>query len=65
MVSAAKLRKAQTAITEMRPYADKLDAIMVNILSNADSAVADKYAEVRKDVNNIAIVVVSSNRGLA
>ena len=36
MVSAAKLRRAQQAIVDMRPYADRLNTMMVNILANAD-----------------------------
>jgi len=36
MVSAAKLRKAQQAITELRPYSNRLDKILKNIISNLD-----------------------------
>ena len=64
MVSAAKLRKAQQAITEMRPYADRLNKMMVNILSNLDGDASSTYAKDRT-VNKMAVVVVTSNRGLA
>ena len=65
MVSAAKLRKAQQAITEMRPYADRLNKMMVNILSNIDGDASSTYAQARKEVNKMAIVIITSNRGLA
>ncbi|MEO1433978.1 MAG: ATP synthase F1 subunit gamma [Bacteroidota bacterium] len=66
MVSAAKLRRAQMAITSMRPYADKLNAMLTNIVSNMDAAEISsevKLAEER-DVRNVLIVLVTSNRGL-
>lgn len=64
MVSAAKLRKAQQAITEMRPYADRLNKMMKNILSNLEGDPASSFSTER-DVNKIAIVLLTSNRGLA
>jgi F-type H+-transporting ATPase subunit gamma len=63
MVSAAKLRKAQQAITEMRPYANKLDLMLKNILSNLEGDVNSSYG-VSREVKNAAVVVVTSNRGL-
>ena len=63
MVAAAKLRKAQQAITQMRPYADKLDAMLVNILSNLDGDVSISYG-VERPVENALIVVMTSDRGL-
>lgn len=63
MVSAAKLRKAQTAITEMRPYADRLDKMLKNILANLDNDANTSFG-VQRDVKSVAIVVVTSNRGL-
>jgi len=65
MVSAAKLRKAQQAITEMRPYADRLNKMMVNILSNLGGDSNSAFAKERKVVKKMAIVVITSNRGLA
>jgi F-type H+-transporting ATPase subunit gamma len=64
MVSAAKLRKAQQAITEMRPYADRLNMMMVNILSNLDGDASSAFSEYRQ-IEKLAVVVVTSNRGLA
>lgn len=63
MVSAAKLRKAQQAITQMRPYANKLDSMLVNILSNLDGEVAISYG-IERPVENALIVVMTSDRGL-
>jgi len=63
MVSAAKLRKAQQAITDLRPYADRLNKMMVNILSNLDGDASTAFGKSR-EVNKAAVVVVTSNRGL-
>lgn len=64
MVSAAKLRKAQGAITQMRPYADKLNTMLVNILSNLDGDATTSFG-VEREVENACVVVITSNRGLA
>ena len=64
MVSAAKLRRAQQAITQMRPYADKLNQMLKNILSNLEGSANTSFGEER-EIKNAAIVVVTSNRGLA
>lgn len=64
MVSAAKLRRAQTAIQQLRPYADKLNAMLRNILSNLDGDASSIYGQERP-VESACIVVVTSNRGLA
>ena len=63
MVAAAKLRKAQDAIIQMRPYASKLDGILKNVSSSLDSSVDNPYG-VEREVRNVLIVVVSSDRGL-
>ncbi len=63
MVSAAKLRRAQQAIQQMRPYADKLNEMLVSILSNLEGDAATSYG-VEREVKNPAVVVVTSNRGL-
>ncbi len=63
MVSAAKLRKAQQAITQMRPYADKLNSMLVNILSNLDGDVNSSFGTERV-VEKVLVVVVTSSRGL-
>lgn len=64
MVSAAKLRRAQQAIQQMRPYADKLNDMLVNILSNLDGDANTSFGTERTVVRACQ-VVVTSNRGLA
>jgi len=64
MVSAAKLRRAQMAITEMRPYANRLDSMLRNILSNMEGEAGSSFGAVR-EVNKALMIVVTSNRGLA
>jgi len=64
MVAAAKLRKAQDKITQMRPYALKLDAILKNLSSAQMSGDTDNwYSQVREE-KKILIVAISSDRGL-
>ena len=63
MVSAAKLKKAQDAITAMRPYADKLTELLQNLSGSLDGDSGSSYAEVRP-VNKVLIVSLTSNRGL-
>jgi F-type H+-transporting ATPase subunit gamma len=63
MVSAAKLRKAQNAITQMRPYSNKLNDMLSNILSNVDGGGSVSYSQER-DVKAACLVIVTSNRGL-
>lgn len=64
MVSAAKLRRAQDAIVSLRPYALKLNEMLVNILSNTDGEGVTSFSAER-DVERVLIFVVTSNRGLA
>lgn len=61
MVSAAKLRKAQDKILQMRPYSNKLKDMMTNIVSGSDSNII--YAN-RREMKNVLLVVVTSDRGL-
>jgi F-type H+-transporting ATPase subunit gamma len=63
MVSAAKLRRAQDAITQMRPYAKKLQEVLGNIVSNSDGDVKVALAE-QRTVENVLVIVVTSDRGL-
>lgn len=63
MVSAAKLRRAQDAILQMRPYADKLNQVLRNILSNLEGDVGSSLG-IEREVKKACIVVVTSNRGL-
>ncbi len=62
MVSAAKLKKAQDAIIQMRPYASKLTEILQKAASTLDSS-ENAYGVVR-DTNRTRVVVITSNRGL-
>ena len=62
MVSAAKLKKAQDAIVQMRPYSSKLTEILQKASSTLDSS-ENVYGEV-KEGNKTRIVVITSNRGL-
>jgi F-type H+-transporting ATPase subunit gamma len=63
MVAAAKLRKAQEAITQMRPYSQKLSALLQNLSSAAGTDFESPFMEVR-DPNKILIVTITSDRGL-
>ena len=62
MVSAAKLKRAQDAITQMRPYAVKLQEILGNLSATLDLS-ENAYSETR-EVKNVLIVGITSNRGL-
>ncbi|MEN3323849.1 ATP synthase F1 subunit gamma [Mariniflexile soesokkakense] len=64
MVSAAKLKKAQDAITAMRPYADKLTELLQSLSATLDADSGSKYSE-QREVKKVLIVAVTSNRGLA
>ncbi|MCR5861204.1 ATP synthase F1 subunit gamma [Flavobacterium sp. J372] len=64
MVSAAKLKKAQDAITAMRPYAEKLTELLQNLSATLDGDTGGKFAE-QREVNRVLIVAITSNRGLA
>ncbi len=64
MVSAAKLRRAQDAIIQMRPYAQKLQEMLSNIVSNSDGDTNIKLAEERP-VEKVLLIVITSDRGLA
>jgi F-type H+-transporting ATPase subunit gamma len=63
MVSAAKLRRAQDAITQMRPYARKLQDMLSNIIGSLEGDMNLALAETRI-VNNVLLIVVTSDRGL-
>ena len=63
MVSAAKLKKAQDAITAMRPYSDTLTDLLQSLSGSIESSDASKYAAVREE-NKILLVAITSNRGL-
>lgn len=63
MVAASKLRKAQNAITTMRPYAAKLRELLQNLSGSLSNTNQDKYTVVRPE-ENILVIPVTSNRGL-
>ncbi|MDA9057134.1 ATP synthase F1 subunit gamma [Flavobacteriaceae bacterium] len=63
MVSAAKLKKAQDAITAMRPYANKLTELLQNLSATLDADSGSKYSE-QREIKNVLIVAITSNRGL-
>jgi F-type H+-transporting ATPase subunit gamma len=64
MVSAAKLRRAQDAILQMRPYAKKLQELLSNIVSSSDGEVGMSLAAERP-VEKVLLIVITSDRGLA
>ena len=63
MVSAAKLKRAQDAITQMRPYANKLTELLENLSASLDSSDGGVYAQ-NREVKNVLFVTITSNRGL-
>ena len=63
MVSAAKLKKAQDSIIAMRPYSIKLTEL-IQSLTSSNSLDADNILSVKREINNILIVAITSNRGL-
>lgn len=64
MVSAAKLRRAQDAIIQMRPYARKLQDMLSNIVSNAEMDGGNTLA-MERPVERVLLIVITSDRGLA
>lgn len=63
LVSATKLRKAQNTILQMRPYSEKLSAILSNLASSADDDNLKVFFKPRT-VKNVLILVITSDRGL-
>jgi F-type H+-transporting ATPase subunit gamma len=64
MVSAARLKKAQDAITAMRPYSEKLTELLQNLSATLDSDTGGVYSE-QRELKNVLVVAITSNRGLA
>jgi len=62
LVSAAKLRRAQDAVLKMRPYAEKLQAIMNNVSRSLEGAESPYLVE--RELRTVTLVLVTSNRGL-
>jgi F-type H+-transporting ATPase subunit gamma len=63
MVSAAKLKKAQDAITAMRPYSEKLTELIQSLSASIEGDFADKYTA-QREVKKVLVVAITSNRGL-
>ena len=63
MVSAAKLRKAQDGIIQMRPYAKKLQEVLSNIVSNSEGE-GSSALSTEREVENVLLIVITSDRGL-
>jgi F-type H+-transporting ATPase subunit gamma len=64
MVSAAKLRRAQDAIVQMRPYARKLQEVLSNIVSSSEGEIGMNLA-VERNPEKILFIVITSDRGLS
>lgn len=63
MVSAAKLKKAQDAITNLRPYANKLTELLQNLSSTLEGDIGSEYTD-KRPVEKVLMVAITSNRGL-
>lgn len=63
MVSAAKLKRAQDAITQMRPYANKLTELLANLSASLDGSDGGAYAQ-NREIKKVLLVTITSNRGL-
>jgi F-type H+-transporting ATPase subunit gamma len=63
MVSAAKLKKAQDAITAMRPYSEKLTELLQSVSATLEGDAGGQFTA-QREVNKVLVVVVTSNRGL-
>jgi len=63
MVSAAKLKKAQDAITAMRPYAEKLTELLQNLSSTLDGDAGGEFTK-QREIKKVLLVAITSNRGL-
>ena len=63
LVSAAKLKRATDSIVQLRPYADKLRELLQNVSSTLDAGVGGALTE-QREVNNVLLVAINSNRGL-
>jgi len=64
LVAASKLKKATDRITDMRPYSDKLFSILGNILANVDVEALDLNFSKEREIKNVLIVLVTSDKGL-
>ena len=63
MVSAAKLKRAQDAILQMRPYANKLTELLENLSTSLDNSDGGIYSK-KRPIKKVLLVTITSNRGL-
>ena len=64
MVSAAKLKKAQDAITAMRPYSQKLTELLQNLSATLEGDAGGAFTA-QREVRRVLVVAITSNRGLS
>ena len=64
LVAASKLKRAQDRILQMRPYSEKLNEILSNIMGNLEGGTSLSFNK-KRDVKNVLIVLITSDKGLA
>lgn len=64
MVAASKLKRAQNAIWSARPYVEKMEYVLSNLIASAGEDYSNPVIEQRKEVNSIAMIVIGTDRGL-
>ncbi len=65
MVSASKMRRAQRNVLATRPYADRLRDVMSSLMARASGSRKGTLLEVRTEVKNVALILITPDRGLA
>jgi len=65
MVSASKMRRAQRNVLATRPYADRLRDVMSSLMARASGSRKGTLLEVRSEVKNVALILITPDRGLA
>jgi len=65
MVSASKMRRAQRNVLATRPYADRLRDVMSSLMARASGSRKGTLLEVRAEVKNVALILITPDRGLA
>jgi F-type H+-transporting ATPase subunit gamma len=64
LVAASKLKRAQDRILQMRPYSEKLNEILSNIMDNLEGGTSLSFNK-KRTVKNVLIVLITSDKGLA
>ena len=64
LVAASKLKRAQDRILQMRPYSEKLNEILSNIMGNLEGGTSLSFNK-KRDVKNVLVVLITSDKGLA